>query len=152
MNKGFTLIEVLIVVAIAVILFSVAVTPFFGLNSRQALLKESSNVVAILEHSRSMTLSSKGGEPHGVHLESDRVVLFTGDAYVLDDPDNISIRLNSLVSISNVSLTGGATDVVFELQTGETNVSGSVTLSLVASSTQAKTININSTGIIDSDL
>jgi type II secretory pathway pseudopilin PulG len=149
MKRGFTIIEILIIVAITILILALVIIPFKQMNERQALIKETANIISIINHARSMTLSSKGGEPHGVHIEANRVVLFSGPTYSSSDPDNVSIELNSQVSISNINLSGGITDVVFNQLTGTTAGYGTITLSLVASSTQAKTISINSTGIIN---
>ncbi|MHB1330478.1 MAG: pilus assembly FimT family protein [Minisyncoccota bacterium] len=149
MKKGFTMIETLVVVAVVMLILGVVTTPFFDLNERQALLKETSNVASVLNHARSMTLSSKGGVQHGVHLESDRVVLFQGPTYNSASSDNVSLPLNSLVNISNISLATGLNDVIFEELTGTTASYGNVTISLNASSTQSRIITITSTGIVN---
>ncbi|MEK7194328.1 MAG: type II secretion system protein [Patescibacteria group bacterium] len=149
MTKGLTLIEVLIVIAVALILLAFIVVPFKRMNDTQALSKETQNVISIINQARSQTLSSKGGIVHGVHLESSQVVLFGGPTYVPSDPNNASIPLHALVSISNINLSGGAIDIVFNRLTGTTAVSGTITLSLIASSTQSKLITVTSTGIVN---
>ncbi len=149
MTKGLTLIEILIVMAVVLILLTFIIIPFKRMNDTQALSKETQNIISIINQARSQTLSSKGGVEHGVHFESSQVVLFSGPTYVPSDPNNALIPLHALVSISSINLSGGVTDIVFAKLTGTTAASGTITLSLVASSTQAKIISINSTGIVN---
>jgi len=152
MNKGYTIIEILIGIAIMIILIGAVGIPFKQLNNRQSLVKETAHIVSILGHARSQTLSSKGGVQHGVHLESTRVVLFRGSIYDQNDPNNVSISLHPLVNISNINLALGSSNVIFDRLTGTTPFFGTITISLVASSTQSKVITVNSTGIVDSNL
>lgn len=148
-KRGLTLIEIVVVVTVLVVLLTAIVIPFKQMNDKQALSKDTSSLISIINQARSQTLASKDGVQHGVHLEATQVVLFSGSTYVSSDPNNVIIPLHSLINISGMSLSGGATDIVFNRQTGTTAAFGTITLSLVASSTQAKVITINSTGIVD---
>lgn len=149
MKNGFTIIEILISIAISIILLAIIVIPFKRMNETQILSKETANVMGVLNNARSQSLSSKGGVSHGVHIESDELVLFSGSVYSPSDPENVSISLNPLVSISNISLNGGVTNVIFDQLTGETTSFGTIRVSLIASTTQNRIITINATGIID---
>lgn len=96
-----------------------------------------------------MSLSSKGGVVHGVHFESNNVVLFNGSTYSALDPNNIVIPLHSQVGLAPISLSSGSTEIYFDQLKGTASATGTVTLFLLASTTQTKTITINSTGIIE---
>lgn len=150
-NRGFTLLETFIIVTITLILVVIVLLPFRQFDQNQALSKETSNLVGIINQVRSETLSSLNSEEHGIHLASTTVTMFGGTTYSASDPNNISIPLNSKVIISATSLSGGKTDIYFNRLIGTASATGTITLSLVASSTQTKTITINSTGIIDSN-
>ena len=149
MKKGLTIIEIMIAIGISIILLSIVGLPFKRMNETQVLSKETANIMGVLNNVRSMSVSSKGGTSHGAHLSTTEVVIFSGDAYLPGDPNNISVPLNSQVNISGVSLAGGVSDIVFDQLTGETSSTGTLTLSLVASSTQTKIITVRATGLID---
>lgn len=151
-RRGFTLIELLLSVAIVSIILVVVIFPFKRMNEQQALIKETDNVVSVLNHARSMALSSKGGEEHGVHIEPNQIVLFSGSTYSASDPDNVVMPLHSLVGITDINLSGGGSDVVFDKLYGTTVSNGTITVYLLASSTQVRIISINSTGIINENL
>jgi hypothetical protein len=73
-------------------------------------------------------------------------VLFEGNSYDSSDTNNRVTDLNSAVTISNITLSSGGSDVVFQRLTGESTVSGSVVLTLVGTTT-SRTISIQATGI-----
>ncbi len=149
MNRGLTIIEIIIAIGISLILLTIVGLPFKRMNETQVLSKETANIMGVLNNTRSMSVSSKGGVAHGVHLGADEVIIFRGEVYSPSDPENVSVPLNSLVQISDISLAGSTSDIVFDQLTGETTSTGTITLSLVASSTQTKIITIRATGLID---
>ena len=149
MKKGLTIIEIMIAIGISIILLSVVGIPFKRMNETQVLSKETANIMGVLNNVRSMAVSSKGGVSHGAHISTNEVIIFGGDTYLPGDPNNISVPLHPQVNISSISLASGASDIVFDQLTGETSSVGTITLSLVASSTQTKMITIRATGLID---
>lgn len=148
LTPGFTLLEILMVVAIMGILVTIIITSFSTLNKAQALDKSARQGASILNQARMLTLSSKEDSVYGVHFESSEITLFKGGSYSSNDPDNIISPLNSIVSITNINLSGGGVDVIFGRLTGNTNTPGTVTFSL-DSSTATKTISVSGTGLIE---
>ncbi|HEY4490196.1 MAG TPA: prepilin-type N-terminal cleavage/methylation domain-containing protein [Candidatus Paceibacterota bacterium] len=141
---GFTAIEILISVAILAALAILTFSSFSSLSQSQILEKESLNVLSAIEKARSMTLSSEKDSVWGVRFDTDSVVIFK-ENYSSGDPDNITIDLNSGVTISSTNLNGGGSSVIFEKLTGETQNFGTTTLRSKINST--KNIIILSTGI-----
>jgi len=130
MKKGFTLIEMLTVVAIFFILSALVVTPFVLLEREKALSGSALILKTALSEARSKTVAAQGGGRFGVHAVSGEKVLtlFQGDSYNEGDSDNVSISLNSYVEISSVDLDGASPFVLFEKISGETNQSGEIVL------------------------
>ncbi|MCR4311067.1 MAG: type II secretion system GspH family protein [Candidatus Taylorbacteria bacterium] len=151
LRRAFTLAEILIVLAVMGIVSVLVVFSFSTITGREALFKKTDVVLSLLRSARGFTLSAKDASVYGVHFESGKAVLFTGSTYSADATSNKVELVSPSVSISSVSLAGGGSDVVFNQFTGETAQYGTVTLSLVASSTQKKTITIFSTGISESN-
>ncbi len=148
LKKGFTLVEVLVVIAIMLILFKVVSTVFSTLKNTNVLDKQADTVASVFEEARSLTLASYNATQYGVHVESGRVVRFTGSSYVSGASSNVASTVSSAVSLSK-SLTGGGSEVVFNRLTGTTSQYGTITVSLVASTTQTRSITISSSGIIE---
>ncbi len=143
------MIEMLIVVAIISILAGITLETFFTANKTQALEKDTASIKAILERARSLTLSAYVDQPYGVHLQSDRVVLFRGSSYDASTSTNNVEMLNAAVAISAHTLAGGGDDVLFQRLTGKTDNSGTITVSLLSDSSKFFTITINSTGLVE---
>ncbi len=100
-KNGFSLIEILISLAVLATISGIAVSVFKNVNEKQALDKSRLSVLAILNEARSASLASKDSSDHGVYLEEDKITTFTGSSYVQSDPKNIAYYFNSLVKISS---------------------------------------------------
>lgn len=150
-GAGFTVVEILVALAVAGIVALIVTGSFSKAVPREALDKETGIVISLLDQARNQTLSSKKAAVYGVHFESAKAVLFTGSAYSGLDPSNVIEPLNSLVKIASTSLSGGGSEVIFKRLTGETAQSGTVTLSLVADASQTKTITVFGTGLAQSN-
>lgn len=151
-QKGFSLIEMIIVVSIFVLLVAGSVVAFSRFGEKQIIKSTVSEVLSELDEARSLTLASYDNTVYGVHIESDKITFFKGSTYSPSDPDNNITELSEKVSISNISLFGGGDDVIFQRLTGKTDQYGTLTISLVSDPTETKTITIQESGIIESDI
>lgn len=150
MKKGFTLIEILIVLTLTVIILSVVVSSLYNLVGGQALDKDFSSVGALIEQAKSLTLNSKSASQYGVYFGTSTVTLFKGENYVLGSNTNQIYNLNGRTNISAVNLAGETTDrIYFERLTGYASASGTIALSLKKASTSPKVIQIYRTGVIE---
>jgi prepilin-type N-terminal cleavage/methylation domain-containing protein len=145
--RAFALLELLIVLSVIGILSVISFVSLAGLSRANVLDVATGDIVSILSEARSRTLSSEGDSVYGVHFEAGSVTLFTGDTYSAIDPSNVDIPLSSAVTISAITLTGGATEVVFSRLSGDTAVTGTVTVALYSDATNTKIITIPSTGV-----
>jgi len=150
LNKGFTLAEILIVLAIISIVSAITYVAFSSLKNDQILKKEVKNLVSILEDSRSLTTSGKEASNYGVFFEilSNRIVSFKGDTYDPNSPTNKEYLLSPSVVILELNLSGGGSEVVFKRLKGETNQSGSVVLGLANATSTQESIAIYPTGTV----
>lgn len=151
LKKAFSVVEILIAMAIVAVAVTVVTVSLSKLNSRQALDKSALLVSSVLDEARAKTLSSQGGSQYGVHFEDTQVVLFIGNAYSPATLSNVANRLDSRVGIRNITLSGGGNNIVFNRLTGQTNQSGTAELYLRASTTQYRTVNISSTGVVNTN-
>lgn len=147
--KGFTIIEVAIVIVILAVLTAMAITSFSGFRQNQLLNSDVNKAVSVINEARSKTLSSQDFSQYGAHFEASKIVLFKGTTYAASSPNNASSTLSSFIEISGTSLNGGGSDVVFQKLTGKTDNYGTVTFRVKANASKTKTINIKSTGITD---
>jgi len=143
--------ELIIAISIMTILTVIAVGSFSQSVGPKALESQTAIVLSLIEQARNTTLSAKNASVYGVHFETSKAVLFAGATYSSTSVSNIVEPMHPKVQISNIALLGGGNDIVFNRLTGETAQSGTITLSLVASSTQAKTITVFGTGLSQSN-
>ena len=149
MKRGFTLIEIILVIAIASVIASITVSAFSRFNRAIAIRKDAEKIVSILNKARSNTIAARSGSQYGVHFESGRVVMFVGNIYSALAPTNEPLKFQSPVSASTISLAGGGSDVVFERLTGITSNFGFVILSLTGEPLVTRRVNISSNGLVD---
>lgn len=149
MQKGFTLIEMLVVIAIVSIISTIVFGSFTVFKSAQGLDKDTEMVVEMLRQARSQTLISKNATVYGVHIASTTATLFTGATYSLGDPGNQVFTFLNPDMVVNTTLTGGGSNVIFKRLTGETSQNGTIVLSTVKTPVRTRTITIFKTGLIE---
>ncbi len=147
LKKGFTMLEIVVVVAIVMILASVIITSFSKFRNNKVLDTGVENTLSVLAKARGNTLSSKNAYQYGVHFEASQAVLFRGATYNSSDTNNEVAPLDNALEISSVSLTGGGSDVLFDRLTGKTSMDGTVIVRVKSDTAKTKTVTINGTGI-----
>ncbi len=145
-QKGITLMEVLVVIAIIIILVTVAAPQFLKIRNTQILKGTGEDVMSLLAKARSQTMASLNSTEYGVHFASNQIVLFSGTVYNQNNASNEIDTISSRATISNISLTGGAVDVYFNRLSGTASSTGTITISISSDLSLAKTITISGTG------
>jgi prepilin-type N-terminal cleavage/methylation domain-containing protein len=147
-KNGFTLIELVIVLAIIAILSAIVVTGFSSFRNAQAFDRDVEMIVSFLNEARTQTLSSKNASAYGVHFASTAATLFTAPTYTSGAEGNKEYVFLGHDTMLTLSLTGGANEIVFERLTGETDQNGTIVVSSAASG-RTKTITIHETGLVE---
>ena len=150
-QKGFTLLEILMAIAIATIVITIVVFSFSKLNSSQALERTGDLIASVLDEARSLTLSGSEDSQYGVHFEDDQIVLFKGTSYSSGSEDNVVTDLNDFVEIGDIELSGGGDDIIFKRLTGYTDEAGTIEVFVTATPENNLTITISETGLSDID-
>ena len=147
-KRGFSLLEMLIVIAIMTIILAVIIIPLSSLRNRQALNSGAEELVSLISQARSKTIAAVAGANHGVHLNVDdnKAELFQGDSYPGTTIQILAI--NPALTLSDISLDSGGDDIIFEKISGTTGQFGSLTLTLNSDSTQERVIIIEPTGVV----
>ncbi len=149
LSKGFSLVEIIITLGILAIVSAIVLSSLSSNAGREALAKNTDASASVLTEARSLTISSKNASNYGVHLASTGPTLFTGTTYTAGAPSNRPLTLNARVSITNISLAGGGSDVVFSKLTGSTSQNGTFRVTLIADSSVYKTVTIYRTGLVE---
>lgn len=148
MNKGLTLLEIIVALSIFFILGAIAILAFSNYSKNSLLGDARARVLSELNYARSETLASENKSSWGVHFESSRIVRFKGSAYSSSDPSNVSISLPLGIAISSINL-GGQPEVIFERLTGRAGNNGSIVLELSSNPSASTTINIYASGLAE---
>lgn len=150
-QKGLSVTELLIVIAGIALLVAFVLPQFFKLRENQTLKSAVGDILSILDKARANTLASVNSSEYGVHLESDKVIIFKGNTFDVNDTNNETINITTPASISNVTLngiSGSSGDVYFQRVYGVPSKSGTITVSTTSSS---KIITLSSTGVASSN-
>jgi prepilin-type N-terminal cleavage/methylation domain-containing protein len=150
-NKGFTLIEILVVIGIIVLLFAAgSFVNIRNINS-ELLRTERATLVSVLEKARGRAMNNIDAKEHGVHIDpaADEYVLFevlVGSAYDPADPGNEEIGRNKNVDVDLSDI--GTGDIIFHQLSGEPYDTGEIKLKDTITNTEVKII-IREGGLID---
>src|SRR3989338_8514855 len=148
-HNGFTLIEVIVAIAVAVAVGSIAFVGYRSMSAGSELKTAAFKAVDILNLARQRTLASLAASNYGVHFEQGQFILFKGAIYDPLDPDNIFYPLTDSLEISEIVLSGGGSEVVFNRITGETANTGTVKIQVQDDSSRFKTVEVLSSGRAD---
>jgi prepilin-type N-terminal cleavage/methylation domain-containing protein len=144
-RAGFTIIELLVVLAIIGALCAIILPSFSTFRTRQALLNSRDGVVGYLREARSRTLAGVDNSTYSVRIESNRIVLYKGTVYDPNDVANEYFTFESPTVLGTLALAGGATAISFNHLTGATAQYGTIVL---IADTQQSVITIDASGII----
>lgn len=121
-TTGFTLVELLMVIAIVAIVFAFS-TPYALNFYRSNLINDAqTNIVSTLERAKHYAILQKNDSNFGVHIDADSITLFQGDTYVVEDVNNEVIQLTAGITYS------GPADIVFSKLTGTTATTSTTTI------------------------
>lgn len=142
--KSFTLIEVMVVVALTVTLFSTVVIAYQSTQTQAQLEATTSEIMQNLRQAQYLTLLGKDEAIFGLHVELKKYVFFK-NTYLAENTTNEKYELPPTLAITNISLSG-LNEITFSRPKGIPNVFG--TFKIKAVNGQEKTIKINEVGMV----
>lgn len=149
--RGFTLIELIIVIGASAIFIATSVGVYISFLKRSYLDVAAREMQSVINLARSQTISSEESQRFGVHIDdiNNEYIFFSGDSYIVGDPENEIFAVHERVSISSLNFQGGGSDIIFDRLTGETSAYGVVTLEDSVNSLFKREICINRSGIVE---
>ena len=149
--KGFTLIEILIVIGILLILIIIAFPIFRFFGAERDLDNSTEEIISTLRFAQSQTLASEGADQWGIYFSTSSVphkyILFQGENYAsrVTSSDK-TYTLPESVEIYDINLITGESEVIFNRLIGSTGQPGNISLRLKADPVKTKTIYIENSG------
>lgn len=143
MQRGFTLIEIIIVMAILAVVFAMSAYITTGFYQSYSFNSERATLVSVLEKARSQSMANINAHEHGVFITSSAFILFEGTA-----PLTYTTRISSLdlpiTTTPRISHSGLST-IIFKQLSGDvdSSMTGMITLQ---DETHIASISLNTAG------
>ncbi|MBU1177358.1 MAG: prepilin-type N-terminal cleavage/methylation domain-containing protein [Patescibacteria group bacterium] len=141
-KQGFTLIEIIIVIAVIFFLVSTSIVSYRYFEKSTELEKTTQNIITTLKLAQAKTTSSEEASQYGVHFENDKYILFKGDEYQPESEDNKIYNISNRLEIEG-------NDIIFQRISGKTEQNGNVSIRTISNPSSFKIIDIKSSGIIE---
>lgn len=140
--NGFTIIEILVAVAILTAIFGLGLFLSFDFYKSYAARAEKNVVISVLQKARSQAMDNINQTKHGVHFSESPLTytLFEGSSYNPINPTNLAITASYGITVTSPAL---PLDVIFDQLSGEV-ASSPITITL----SEGTTITINDEGRI----
>ncbi len=148
-GRGFTMIEMLVVIALSVFVIGLTASAFVGLSNNQSLDKDVGSVTSVIQKARANSLNAKNGSEHGVKFATSSITLFEGTVYNSSATSNVVYNISSKVVMSQIQLTGGASSLYFQQINGKPSATGTIMYRLNADASSTKSILIYGSGLIE---
>ena len=150
--KGFSLTEIIVVLAILSLITGISTYVFQNINRKQSLEKAATNVTSVINSVRSLSVSSKEFCSYGVSISTTSNSI---SSFVVSDPNCIpddfestSLLLDSFgVMAYDLTINGGS--IIFQKITGNTTNIGSFSLRPRNNLNSSTTITVYSTGLLE---
>ena len=142
-KKGFTLLEIVIVVALFAIVSKIVFSSFGALNDRQSLESDMSLIKSSIHQSRLESLNSKTGLAHGVQFSSTSITIV--------DQGRSTVRIIPFASgVKLATSTFSTSTVIFSKVTGLPSATGTLTYVLMKGGKviASSSFSINNVGVI----
>ena len=148
MNKGFTAVELVVVIFIILLIMAMGTVSFYNSGSAKRLDTITDGLVFTIEQARSDTLAGKAGRSYGVRFDVGSYTLFTSTTY---DSSSTTNKINILPSgwkLSTTTQNPAITSIYFRRLTGFPQATTTVQVSNTANPALKRDVVIGSQGNI----
>lgn len=152
-RSGFSLVEVLVAMAIIAILGSVMIINLYGKRTRSVEIESSTKqIVALLREAQSNSFAGNGSARWGVHFENSTTTrpffaLFRG-TYSVPTRERYTALLSLIGYDSSTVPVGGSTEIMFSQLDGFASASTTIKLYLLSDPSVSSLIRVSSSGLV----
>lgn len=147
-NKGFTVMEILIVVGILGVLMAIIVPSFSQFRKAGLVNTETQDIVSFINRARLSSMHSKNDLEYGIHFNSTGVVMYSTPVYDAMETTNETRNLDSTLFFSTIAVQGGGNDIVFKKVTGAADKYATTTMKFVGASATSTTFVVRPSGVV----
>lgn len=156
-QKGFSLIEVIVVIGLMSFIFIIAGTTYFGFQRSIQLNENSNQIVQLMRTAKIKSMARVNDSTHGIYFDintggADAVTLYEGASYasrVVGQDQIINVPNSLRLSSSDFSMLGTDVDINFSQGFGKPNNIGTITVE--HAELGSRSIIINTLGLVDSN-
>lgn len=145
--KGFSSLEIIIVIAVAGILLAISVNSFQVAQIKKNQDEIIQTITTSLDEQKVNTQTGKNSQHYGVKFNSSDFTLFTGNSYNPSSDQNKIIVINPQFEITE-TLSNSDNIIYFTKLTGDINEIATITISHIDNRIDPKQILIEKTGAI----
>jgi len=152
-TRGFTLIEILLIIAFLAVLFGIGVFGLFAFRKKSYLTNDVQKVANVLKIAKSKSMSFEGQSKYGVYFDNNvspnQYMLFKGENYAQRDTSYREVyQLSKETLFEDVDF-GGNKELTFANVNGFPNNSGNIKIILSSDISQSSFIYVDSLGRVD---
>jgi len=152
-KNGFTLIELVVTLAIITVVSVVMFTSLFGWKSQADLVNVTKQAGALLREAASNAMTQEKGTAWGVHFDNATgttpfYALFASSTYSTSSVVGSYNLPTSVGYLTSTLPVGSSKDIAFEHLSGDASASTSIGFYLLGDPTQSSTISVASTGAV----
>ncbi len=118
-SKGFTLMELLVVIALLSVFLGLITSLGMNFYRQQVVNEETTKLENNLKNAQSYAISGKGNSSWGIRFFEDYYIFFKGDYYYQEGRDEDE---DMLFYLPYGVETGGILEIVFDKNTGRTHI------------------------------
>ncbi len=150
-NSGFTITELVLVMAIALILMAIGSIAFIRPQQKANLDGVLNTLVSDIKSQQTRAMSGDSLSNFGLHLEANKYTLFEGSSYSLNDPNNFIVLVEDPISLTTITFANQ--DIIFQKGSGEVIFTGTQNTFIVdnTSGSDEVKITINKYGAIQKE-
>lgn len=142
---GFTLVEIIVVIAILGVIATISVAAFVNMNKSSMLRAARDEVYGALSFARERTLASENDMVYGVHLSTSSVTRFEGNTYTAGSASNVVYSFGAMVSATSTLITQNP-NIIFRRLTGVPSATGTI---FIYNGESTTTVQIHGSGLVE---
>jgi prepilin-type N-terminal cleavage/methylation domain-containing protein len=150
-RRGLTLLEVLIVMSIMAIIYSLSLAIYKSWNEKVILTNKTDELKSALIRAQQLAMTAAQNSSWGLHVETSSYAIFPGNFYNASQPSNKTWLLEGVAILNpNLSFFNGVSgygpDVIFAKFTGQTINTGTVAMFPTSNPLIIKNVTVQSSG------